>query len=305
MNQLIRCCSLLAATALAMPAMALQIIQPPQGEITNPLSAFVITVDGQFSPANEWSDVTPRAFQGGDPPVPKPLGTGDTLVYGALAKGTSVPGSSAELYLMYEYKGRTNPLFTNGQEIGTVSFPVTLDGTKHALKVIVRSKGDHDFTGAHDQSSSFFDVFFQLDNGAPTTASCPISPTGTQAVSALCGIEAGVGFNASPFGALHLMIELEVPLLTPANFFTNPQLTKGALNGVYSPAPAFWGAAATDNAGDPPISSALFMLTPNGGTDICPVPGPCSFSVNAPLPGSLWLLSLGLAGLGLGRRMRA
>ena len=289
--------------------MALVIIQPPAGEITNPLSRFEVTVDGQFSPVLEWSDVTPRAFQSGTPPVPVPLGTpssltpGDTLVYGALAPGFV----QTELYLMYEYRGRTNPNFSDGETIGEIGFPVRLNGLNGApsdLKVIIKSRGAHDFTGAHNMESSFFDVFFEVNNG-PGPSCTPVG-VGTAAVSPLCNIEAGVGFNASPFGALHLMIELEVPLLTPPNFFNpNTGLPQGPLNGVYSPAPAFWGAEAPNNLIDPPISAALFRINPDGSTAVCPVPGPCSFAVDAPLPGSLWLLSLGLAGLGLSRRKQA
>jgi hypothetical protein len=61
---------------------------------------------------------------------------------------------------------------------------------------------------------------------------------------------------------------------------------------VYSPDPAYWRADASKDSGDPPISSAIFTINPDGSTTIQPVA--------IPEPSALALMGLGL-GLGLAR----
>ncbi|MCU1237636.1 MAG: hypothetical protein JWP63_5603 [Candidatus Solibacter sp.] len=51
--------------------------------------------------------------------------------------------------------------------------------------------------------------------------------------------------------------------------------TSATPDGLYSPEPAFWGASEKSSAGaDPPISSAIFQLNPDGTTFVMPILGP-------------------------------
>jgi hypothetical protein len=275
-----------AAACIAMPARAI-VIAPPDGPVTNPVSAFGITVDGLFTNPDEWSDVAPRAFISGPPLVPTFTfdSAADSFLYAALAPGVSA--SQVELYLMYDYKGRTNRSYASGDTIAEIEFPIVTGN----LTVTLKGKGLEVPLGANPAPSSFFDVFFDV-NGSPCGSTCD-------------DLEVGLGFGPS-FGVMgneHLLVELEVPLNVPAGFFTGSGLPTGPLDGVYSPAPAFWNASAENDAGDPPISSAIFNINPDGSTLVCPSPGPCPVSVPAPSP--LWLLGLGLAAMGWRRRRTA
>ena len=103
--------------------------------VSNPLSQFPITVDGQFSGGltggivqGEWSGVTPLAFI-------SPIATNGTLqttnlgnpaanslLYAAIAPG--VAQTAAELYLMYDYLPRLSQVFTPGEFLADITFPV-------------------------------------------------------------------------------------------------------------------------------------------------------------------------------------
>lgn len=84
----------------------------------------------------------------------------------------------------------------------------------------------------------------------------------------------------------------------------------GTSNGLYDPAPAFWSASAGGTGGsggmtsvvaDPPISSGIFTLYPDGTTTVVPALGPDGAPLQQgnfiPEPGSVWLIGLGLLGL--------
>jgi hypothetical protein len=85
-----------------------------------------------------------------------------------------------------------------------------------------------------------------------------------------------------------MIIELEVELNLPSGLgnIIPPHA------GIYSPAPAFWSASAASNVIDPPISSAIFTLNPDGSTTITSVlPEPSAF-----LLAGAGLLLVGLLG---------
>jgi hypothetical protein len=290
MRNLLRYLTTLAAGLLAVPASAITPTPPPPFVANQFNPADVITVDGIFTSPSEWAGVIPLAFQSGSPPVPVGLGSGDTLVYAVLGPGAAA--AKAELYLMYDYLSRTNTTYSAGDLIGQIDFPITIGNAKHDLSVLIKAASNAPLPPG-SVPDTFFDVFFQVDlNGI----NCGLTPS-----HPVCAIEAGVGFAPSKPGSgsssPHLLIELEVPLLTANGFFTNPLLQHNGYDGVYSPDPAFWNAAATKDVGDPPIASALFQILPNGSTVACPVPlsalCPVAAPSAVPLPSSLLLMLIG------------
>ena len=250
------CLSALAAQAFA--------AGDPSSKVVNGLSLIPITVDGQFTGGvvggnivGEWSDVTPLAFiapssdtgtlfraRRDDPRV-------NSLLYAVIAPGTTAP--SDELYLMYDYLGRTNPTFARGEFIADVKFAVDLTrrGGTIDQPITVQFRG----AAPGPTPSSFFDVFVDLNNDGISDGNA----------SAL-GIEGAVGFGPSSLSGLaHLLVELEVPLKIPRDF--GPAFPReGFPDGIYSPDPKFWGAGASKNVGDPPISAAIFTINPDGST---------------------------------------
>ncbi len=188
----------------------------------------------------------------------------------------------------------------------------------------------YDYVGG-SVAASFFDVFFEVvpdanaylvripsGGGAlqtferPIGSVAPLLPNGSFDVSgssgwtpltpadlALAQFQGAVGFGPSPNNATpHPMAEFQLTVSQPAG----PSGASGA-NGIYSPAPAFWGASEKSSGGvDPPISSGIFMLNPDGTTTIVPVLGPNGGplqqgSVLMPEPGTIFILGSGLLAL--------
>ena len=257
-----------------------------QGPISNPASIHNITTDGQFTGGQvsggqfvigpEWSDITPVAFTaaltaGGNPtPVAAGSPNATALLYAGLDPGHD------SVYLMYDYKLRTNPVFAPGTVAADVAFPITVDANG-PQNIDVR------FTA---NAGGGFDITVNGLAGSPSVLASSL------------GMVGAIGFGPSALDtASHMLVELEVPLAIPANF--GPAFNRAGTSGVYSPAPAFWAADLQNNAGDPPISSAIFQINPDGSTIIRPSVGP------VPEPGSMALLaSLGLSCSVLLKRQR-
>jgi hypothetical protein len=270
------------------------------GLLTGRVDASVIVstnhiTDGQFG-QNEWTGthvVTPTFF-------PVVGDTGGAYLYADQGLGTQ----AGNLYLMYDY----------------VNSPITGFG----------------------QANSFFDVFFQVDSDhtdyvahfasdgqvslfeKPTGTLSQENPDGTLNLSSppwtldsssdpdfvKANFHAAIGFGASPNSATnHLIAEFQLTIdtsLFPGN--------SGPSTGLYSPDPAFWSASVGPVAGvalDPPISSAIFQLNPDGSTTITPVLGPNGGpvlqpqdGVPIPEPSSLALLGIGVATVLAYRRWR-
>jgi hypothetical protein len=252
--------------------------------VNNPLSSVPIILDGQFTgsingriqPGGEWSNVTPLAFIAtadqlsatslGDPRA-------NSFLYAVIAPGDS---SNDELYLMYDFLGRTLP-FSPGEHVADVAFPITLNSILTPITVSVDA-----VTVLPTLPSAAVSVDYVFT----------VKRDSDGAVIAGTGIEGFVGFGPSPESIMnHLLIELEVPLLIPDGF--SQILPPGS--GVYSPNPAFWNAFAVDDIGDPPISGALFTINPDGSTT-------ASSDALVPESSSLLLAGIGLIALGLLRR---
>jgi PEP-CTERM motif len=234
--------------------------------VSNPISQFDITVDGQFTGGlsggalvGEWSDVDPLAFispmSGGGTLFQTNVGNplANSLLYAAIAPGTVID-EGRELYLMYDYLPRTNPDFAPGEFIADVSFPIrNAPGFPPEQPVIatVQFRGAQIIvaTGAAALTSPY-DVFVTLEGSQQRFP------------AAALGIEGALDMGPSTLSsAPHLLVELEVPLRVPAGFL---QPNDPGHDGVYSPDPAFWGASITNDVVDPPASSAVFQITPGG-----------------------------------------
>jgi hypothetical protein len=119
-------------------------------------------------------------------------------------------------------------------------------------------------------------------DGSLNLNSPPWSPLGPNDPDlTLASFVGAVGFGASPNSTtLHSIAEFALSVDTSGG--------QGPPNGLYSPEPAFWSAStfpgAPTGASDPPISSAIFNLNPNGTTTVIPVLGPNGEPVLQALP---------------------
>jgi len=192
----------------------------------------------------------------------------------------------------------------------------------------------YDWIASGNTSAIFFDVFFEIvpEGDAylvridglnsfqayerPIGSTAPLTSGGAFDVGsgsgwtpldagdlALANFHVALGLGPSPAnGAPHALAEFDMTI----DHASDP--IPGA-NGFYSPDPAFWGASAKNNALDPPISSAIFELNPDGSIDLTPVLNASGApvmqgSVTTPEPGG-WALILTGLGVVFGlRRLR-
>ena len=209
-----------------------------------PLASAGHISDGFFTNPTEWTgpNVNKTFF------APASGGSGNAWLYAEQSSGL--------LYLMYDYVGNTNPF----------------------------------------ETSSFFDVFFQVastDYGIhitqggftafekPVSILSPFNPDGSFNFNvppwslltsgdpdfARADFHGALGFGMSlNNGTPHWMAEFDVTINNANN---------GPANGLYSPNPAFWSASTGGGfnaaaSADPPITSAIFTLNPNGTILVVP-----------------------------------
>ena len=194
----------------------------------------------------------------------------NSLLFAGLSRDT--PTSNPELYLMYDYLGRTRPPTKPGEFLGSVSFPLTLVGSNGPTSkpIIVEFLAS---ATLGSNGTTLFVIKVDTHDGQGFVPHLEL------------GLEGGLGFGVTPTSivgsnspfhtTIHELIELGVPLVIPAGFGTpgGPFPTGGQSgnggNG-YSPDPAYGGSHVTDNSGDPPASGGLFTISPNGSTAIVP-----------------------------------
>ena len=240
-----------------------------------------------------------------------------------------VVGQSGGTYLYVDQSNRQNVNQTGGVSPAVVAFnsPNTLFLMYDWVNGPSGPNGTNPFNG-----SSFFDVFFQVNSpvnpadylvrifpgsnnfqGYERTPGlpAPVNADGSFDVgpgSGWAALDAGdlararfrtaIGFGTSPDDATnHPMAEFELSI-------DNTAPSRGGAQGepgLYDPAPAFWSASATVEV-DPPISSGIFVLNPNGTTTVIPVLGPNGGPISQPIqplatvpePSTLMLVGLGL-----------
>ena len=187
------------------------------------------------------------------------------------------------LYLLYAFEDLTEQAFPLGKLIFDVAFPVTYQGFRRNVDVRLLGTG---LAGP-----SFYRVEVLADGS--------VVPPGIVIENGA----AAAGFGPSPLSSSsHFLMELEVSLLIDPGFGTpsGPFPPTGLPGGVYSPAPAFWGASGLNNFVDPPISAAVFTIQPDGST-LVDVSGVLQ-AAPLPEPSSLALVGLALAALSTVRR---
>ena len=183
-------------------------------------------------------------------------------------------------------------------------------------------------------TSVFFDVFFEVNRSSDPTdylvrifpnssnnfvaferphgSTPPLNSDGSFDISsnsgwislssqdlALANFRTAIGFGMSPdFSSGHVLTEFQLDINNSGDPM-NP-------NGLYDPNPAFWsasvegrGTSSLDKKGDPPISSGIFRLNPDGSTTVVPqfdsTGAPAKIPSQAvPEPATLLLLAAGM-----------
>jgi hypothetical protein len=261
--------------------------------------------DGIFEP-NEWNvDPTTDSTAFG---LDATTNRGGAVLY--VEQSTNgqggVKGFGTTLDLMYDY----------------VSSPTVLGPTSNAtnssLDVFFQVPNDGDYA-IHITGAGF--TAFEKQNGAvsaenpdgtlkfSTPTGTPIAPwtafDSTDPDFAGADLQAVLGFGPSPNSAApHLIAEFQLSIDSQGS----GGAAGGGNPGLYDPAPAFWSASGKSGTIDPPISSEIFNLQPDGTTIAFPVVNsngdPVSQPSDLPEPASAMLLAAGLSTTLLRRRRR-
>lgn len=283
----------------------------------NGISAFPMTVDGQFSQFDgglfgEWSDVTPANFfsSPGNSAVPLPSTVGaNSALYAALGTGGAA-NEVPSLHLLYDFVPRTSFFAQPGEVVASITFPVHLPNDPdpdNRTNVSVLFEGPvprASGAGAGVAGGGFFDIFVDLDLDGVGDDAFPGQ------IAQQLGLTGAAGFGPSPLANFaHLIVELGVGLRIPAGFGDGTHLPGNGINpltGLYDPDPAFWGAAGGTGGGSPAgvgggasdglqaASTANFRIFGNGSTQVTPV--------LVPEPTSAALLLAGLGAFAARRR---
>ena len=236
--------------AWTLGAMALAVLVP--AGTARAIIALHIT-DGAFTSPAEWdttrSTVTEFTF-------PVVGNTGGANLF--------VEQSGGVLYLMYDY---------------TNSAALHLTPTNATFDVFFQVPNDQ--PGGTDYVASFTNSNISVFEKPTTGPASPLNPDGSfnlsspvwTALSAddlqRAGFVSAIGFGhnpATPSVPDHLLAEFQLTIQSP----------NAPGGGFYDPSPAFWSASVSQTGGvavDPPISSGIFQLNPDGTTIVTPVFG--------------------------------
>lgn len=261
------------------------------GAILTPIAcAQVHVTDGTFTTPNEWTTPTTRTLF-----FPLVGATGGAYLYvdqGFRTGSTDV--SPDTLFLMYDYVHGT----TQGSSFFDVFFEVPTDADYLVRIFPTTADSFQAFERQHGTLAPLgSDGSFLVGAGSGWA---PLGPND----QALARFHTAMSFGTSPnLGTDHLMAEFELSV-------NNESPDRKGGNGIYDPDPAFWSASKGGNP-DPPFSSGIFTLNPDGSTTVVPVFGPNGGPAQRPqdvVPEPAvcaWLLSSGLVGATLLRRRRA
>jgi hypothetical protein len=216
--------------------------------------------DGIFTPG-EWPTATSSQLLF---PFDPTTGAGGAWLYadqGTAAGGPPGGALGTTLFLLYDY--------TSGTTVPTPNtfFDVFFAVPSQQVDYLVRIMGNNTFTAFEKPISTL----------APTPGGgfVPQAPPWTplsQSDLTLANFHGAIGFGPSPnLSVNHQIAEFQLTINTTGSN-SNP-------NGIYNPSPAFWSASTGGVApgvalADPPISSAIFTLNPDGTISLAPVFGP-------------------------------